>query len=65
MRCQYCGYPKVSVIKVWADKGGGLPTAVLAVLPAGANLTSEGAKIQPGALLRDSVSMQQGKEDFI
>ena len=64
MRCQYCGYPKVSVIKVWADKGG-LPTAVLAVLPAGANLTSEGAKSQPGALLRDSVSMQQGKEDFI
>lgn len=22
MRCQYCGYPGVSVIKVWADKGG-------------------------------------------
>lgn len=20
MRCQYCGYPRVSVIKVWADK---------------------------------------------
>lgn len=22
MRCQYCGYPRVSVIKVWADKEG-------------------------------------------
>ena len=22
MRCQYCGYPEVSVIKVWADKEG-------------------------------------------
>jgi transcriptional regulator NrdR family protein len=22
MHCQYCGYPKVSVIKVWADKEG-------------------------------------------
>ncbi len=22
MRCQYCGYPRVSVIKVWADNEG-------------------------------------------
>ena len=64
MRCQYCGYPGVSVIKVWADRGG-LPTAVLVALPAGANLTSQSAKSWPGALLRGSVSMQAGKENFI